>query len=47
MVKTSLFLPEDLWKAAKHQALEEGKDLRDLIIQGLLLVTKSSRKGGK
>ena len=48
MVKTSLYLPENLWKAAKHQALEEGRDLRDLIIRGLELVVKSrKKKGGK
>ena len=45
MVKTSLYLPEELWKAAKHQALEEGKDLRDLIIRGLELVLKGHKKG--
>ncbi len=48
MVKTSLYLPEDLWKAAKHQAVEEGVDLRDLIIRGLELVVKGrGKKGGK
>jgi hypothetical protein len=47
VVKTSLYLPEDLWKAAKHQALEEGVDLRNLIIRGLELVVKGRKKGGK
>jgi len=48
MVKTSLFLPEELWKAAKHQAVEEGRNLRDLIIRGLELVVKGrGKKGGK
>lgn len=48
LVKTSLYLPESLWKAAKHQAVEEGLDLRDLIIRGLELVVKGRRKrGGK
>ena len=48
MVKTSLYLPEDLWKAAKHQALEEGVDLRNLIIRGLEMVVKGrKKKGGK
>ena len=46
MVKTSLYLPENLWKAAKHQALEEGVDLRDLIIRGLALVVKGRGKKG-
>lgn len=46
LVKTSLYLPENLWKAAKHQALEEGRDLRDLLIAGLELVVKGRRKKG-
>ena len=44
MIKTSLYLPEALWKAAKHQAVEEGADLRDLIIRGLALVVKGQKK---
>lgn len=44
VVKTSLYLPEDLWKTAKHQALEEGVDLRDLIIRGLELMVKGRKK---
>lgn len=46
IVKTSLYLPEALWKAAKHHALEEGCDLRDLIIRGLGLVLKGRGKKG-
>jgi hypothetical protein len=44
-VKTSLYLPESLWKAAKIRALEDGCDLRDVIIRGLEIVTK--RRGGR
>jgi hypothetical protein len=45
VVKTSLYLPEPLWKAAKIRALEEGCDLRDLIIRGLEMIVK--RRGGR
>lgn len=47
VVKTSLFLPEDLWRAAKHKALDEGRDLRDLIVEGLTLVLKRRAKKEK
>ena len=35
MVKTTVHLPESLWRQVKIRALEERKDLRDLIIEGL------------
>ena len=38
VVKTSIHLPEDLWRRAKILAVEERKDLRDLLIEGLQLV---------
>ena len=38
MVKTTLLLPEELWQRAKVRAVEERKDLRDLLIEGLELV---------
>jgi len=38
MVKTTLVLPEDLWQRAKVRAVEERRDLRDLLIAGLELV---------
>ena len=34
-VKTSLYVPEDLWKRAKVRALEERRDLRDVILAAL------------
>jgi hypothetical protein len=45
-VKTTVHLPEPLWRAAKIRALEERKDLRDLIIAGLELVL-ARKKGGR
>jgi hypothetical protein len=34
-VKTSVDIPDALWKAAKILAVEESKDLRDVIIEAL------------
>lgn len=34
-MKTSLDIPDDLWKAAKHRAIEEGTDLRGIIVKAL------------
>ena len=38
MVKTTLQMPEDLWRKAKIRALEERSDLRTLLLRGLELV---------
>ena len=46
MVKTTLLMPEELWRRAKIRALEEHRDLRDLLLEGLELVLKRGR-GGK
>lgn len=34
-MKTSVDIPDGLWKAAKILAVEENKDLRDVIIEAL------------
>jgi len=34
-VKTSLYVPEDVWKRAKIRALEERRDLREVILAAL------------
>ncbi len=36
-VRTTLVLPRPLWLRAKQQALLEGKDLKDLLLEGLEL----------
>ena len=48
-MKTSVDIPDDLWKAAKILAVEESKDLRDIIIEALQehLGKKAKSKGGK
>jgi len=38
MVKTTVNLPEELWRAAKIRAIDERTDLRGLILEGLQLV---------
>lgn len=42
-VKTTVDLPEKLWKAAKIRAMEERSDLRSIIIRSLEAYLK---KGG-
>ncbi len=34
-MKTSVDIPDDLWKAAKILAVEEKKDLKNVIIEAL------------
>ncbi|MFI5342039.1 MAG: hypothetical protein ACHQ7N_19650 [Candidatus Methylomirabilales bacterium] len=49
MIRTTLLLPEDLWRAAKMRAIDEG-DLRTVMIQALeeyLARPSKARKGGK
>jgi hypothetical protein len=44
LVKTTVHLPEPLWRQAKIAALEDRKDLRDLIIEGLQAVLANRRR---
>ena len=50
-MKTSVDIPDDLWKASKILAVEESKDLRDVIIEALQehlsKKGKIKNKGGK
>ena len=46
MVKTTLLMPEDLWRRAKVRGMDERRDLRDLLLEGLELVLKRG-KGGR
>ena len=45
-VKTTLVMPEGLWRRAKVRAMEERCDLKDLLLEGLELVLKRG-KGNK
>ncbi len=42
-VKTTLLMPRDLWQRAKVRAVEERRDLKDLLLEGLELVLKQSK----
>lgn len=49
MIRTTLLLPEDLWRQAKMRAIDEG-DLRTVMIRALeeyLAKPAKARKGGK
>ncbi len=43
MVKTSLALPRALWKAAHVRALDEGRDMQDVIASALELYLKAPK----
>jgi len=34
-MKTSVEIPDNVWKAAKHRAIEEGTDLKGIIVRAL------------
>jgi len=44
-VKTTMVLPEDLWRAAKIRAINEGIDLNQVVIAALESYLKRTRKG--
>jgi hypothetical protein len=46
VIKTTVHLPEPLWRQAKIAALQDRKDLRDLIIEGLQTVLAAHGRGG-
>jgi len=46
-MKTSIDIPDDLWKASKILAVEEGKDLRTVIIEALQEHLAKKVKGKK
>ena len=47
MVRTSLALPEDLWKETQHRAIETRSSLRQIVIDALEAHLKTSPKKGK
>lgn len=46
MVKTSLRLPRGLWRAAHIRALDEHRDLQDVVADALALYLRSPIRGG-
>jgi hypothetical protein len=47
MVKTSIELPEEVWRAAKHRATDERSDLRTIIETALRTYLKLPKKEAK
>lgn len=43
-VKTSLRLPDDLWKKARIEAIRRGVDAQDIVADALALYFKKGRK---
>lgn len=46
-MKTTVDLPEDLWRKAKVRAMDERKDLRQVIIVALEAYLKSKPRRGE
>lgn len=42
-ISTNIHLPEPLWRAVKVRAAEEGKSMKQLIVEGLSLLLRKSR----
>jgi hypothetical protein len=47
VVKTSLEIPEDLWRAAKIRAMDERRNLQDLVAEALREFMAKPRKREK
>ncbi len=46
-VKTSFVIPEDLYRELKKRALEEGRSMKDVLIDALLNYLSSDTSGGR
>jgi hypothetical protein len=46
-MKTSLTLPEEVWKAAKIRAVQEGKNLQEVVAEALRVYLKTKGKEEK
>jgi len=46
-VKCTVKLNADLWRAARHRALDEHRDFQDVVAEALELYLKRPLKGGK
>ncbi len=45
MVKTTVELPEELWRTAKVRAMDERTDLRSVIVAALEAYLKGKKRG--
>jgi predicted DNA binding CopG/RHH family protein len=46
MVKTTMRLPERIWKAVRIRAIEEGRDAQDLVAEAITAYLSVPRKRG-
>jgi hypothetical protein len=47
VVKCTVKLPAELWRAARHRALDERRDFQNLVAEALELYLKRPLKGGR
>ncbi len=45
-MKTSIEIPEDVWRAAKIRAMDEKKNFQDVVAEALREFLRKGRKGG-
>ena len=45
-MKTSIEIPEDIWRAAKIRAMDEKKNFQDIVAEALREFLKKPKKGG-
>lgn len=45
--RTSLGLPEKLWRAVKIRAIHEGRDAQEIVAEALEDYLRRAKKGGK
>jgi hypothetical protein len=43
-MKTSIDIPDEIWRAAKHLAIESGKDLKDIVVEALKIYLEKVEK---
>ena len=46
-VKTTIELPENVWRAAKIRALDDYTDLRTVVVAALMAYLRASSPGGQ
>jgi hypothetical protein len=44
MVKTTIRLPKSVWRATQHRAIDEGRNVQDIVASALTLYLKTSAK---
>jgi len=45
-IKTSIEIPEEVWRAAKIRAMDEKRNFQDVVAEALREYLKKSKKGG-